>query len=195
MKDLSERDPIEVKNLDRYGFPALPWSRPRELLAHGTPRPEITFFLGTSRPDGRPHAAGIGALWLDGDLYFRSGPKRDDSGCDQPDHASPCGDRVSGDVVPRCGPTSPASGRARSSRWSRTRARKQRSWLSGSKRPGSVTGLGPGARSTSARAPAARARSLLRLPPRTQMRAVRQAPRSAPARRARASPRRSGGHS
>jgi pyridoxamine 5'-phosphate oxidase-like protein len=72
---LSETDPIEVKNLDRYGFPALPWSRPRELLAGGTPRPEITFFLGTPRPDGRPHAAGIGALWLDGDLYFSSGPK------------------------------------------------------------------------------------------------------------------------
>ncbi|WP_425456974.1 pyridoxamine 5'-phosphate oxidase family protein [Actinomadura hallensis] len=26
------------------------------------------------RPDGRPHAAGVGALWYDGDLYFTSGP-------------------------------------------------------------------------------------------------------------------------
>jgi hypothetical protein len=27
------------------------------------------------RPDGRPHAAGIGALRLDGDLYFPSRPR------------------------------------------------------------------------------------------------------------------------
>jgi hypothetical protein len=33
-----------------------------------------TFFLGTTGPDGRPHAQGVGAVWLDGDLYFVSGP-------------------------------------------------------------------------------------------------------------------------
>lgn len=69
------RDPIDTTNLDRYGFPALPWSRPRDILAAGPQGPEITFFLGTSRPDGRPHAAGIGAIWFDGDLYFTSGPE------------------------------------------------------------------------------------------------------------------------
>jgi hypothetical protein len=31
-------------------------------------------FLSTIRPDGRPHTAGIGALWYDGDLYFTSNP-------------------------------------------------------------------------------------------------------------------------
>jgi hypothetical protein len=36
--------------------------------------PSTTFFLGTVRPDGRPHAAGIGAVRRDGDLYFTSGP-------------------------------------------------------------------------------------------------------------------------
>ena len=71
---MTSAEPIEVTNLDRYGFPALPWSRPRDLLAAGSPQPGTPFFLGTSRPDGRPHAAGIGALWLDGDLYFTSGP-------------------------------------------------------------------------------------------------------------------------
>src|SRR5215470_4943220 len=71
---MTEREPVEVTNLDRYGFPALPWSRPRDLLAAGLPQPGTTFFLGTSRPDGRPHAAAIGALWRDGDLYFTSGP-------------------------------------------------------------------------------------------------------------------------
>lgn len=71
---MTERAPIETTNLDRYGNPALPWSRPRDLLAAGTPQADIAFFLGTVGPDGRPHAAGIGALWLDGDLYFTSSP-------------------------------------------------------------------------------------------------------------------------
>jgi hypothetical protein len=71
---MTDRPPVEVTNLDRYGDPALPWSRPRDLLAASTPKPTTPFFLGTSRPDGRPHAAGIGALWLDGNLYFTSGP-------------------------------------------------------------------------------------------------------------------------
>ena len=72
MTDLA---PVEVTNLDSYGFPPLPWSRPRDLLAAGPPQPGTPFFLGTCRPDGRPHAAGIGALWLDGDLYFTAGPQ------------------------------------------------------------------------------------------------------------------------
>lgn len=71
---MTHREPVEITNLDRYGNPVLPWSRPRDLLAAGTPRPDIPFFLGTTRPDGRPHAAGIGAMWCDGTLYFTSGP-------------------------------------------------------------------------------------------------------------------------
>src|SRR2546430_6265795 len=71
---MTDREPVEITNLDRYGSPALPWSRPRDLLASDTPRPDTPFFLGTSRPDGRPHAAGIGAVWDAGDLYFVSGP-------------------------------------------------------------------------------------------------------------------------
>src|SRR6266480_7872203 len=72
---MSDQAPIEVTNLDRYGSAALPWSRPHDLLAASPTQSDIAFFLGTSRPDGRPHAAGIGALWLDGDLYFTSGPE------------------------------------------------------------------------------------------------------------------------
>ena len=34
----------------------------------------LTWFLGTVRRDGRPHAAGVGALWHDGELYITSGP-------------------------------------------------------------------------------------------------------------------------
>ena len=71
---MTERVPVEEMNLDRYGFPSLPWSRPRDLLATSTPTPDVPFFLGTVGPDGRPSAAGIGAAWVDGNLYFTSGP-------------------------------------------------------------------------------------------------------------------------
>ena len=70
---MAERTPLETKNLDIYGNDPLPWSRPRDLLAAGIffGRPA---FLGTVRPDGTPHAAAVAALWLDGDVYFTSGP-------------------------------------------------------------------------------------------------------------------------
>ena len=71
----NDRDPAQSTNLDRYGHSALPWGRPRDLLAAGPLGPGTTFFLGTARPDGRPHAAGIGAVWMAGDLYFTIGPK------------------------------------------------------------------------------------------------------------------------
>jgi hypothetical protein len=70
---MTDREPVEVTKLDRYGDPELPWSRARDALATGPPGPKITFFLGTSRPDRRPHAAGVGALWDEGELYFTSG--------------------------------------------------------------------------------------------------------------------------
>lgn len=69
---MADRTPAEVTNLDRYGDPALDWNRAREALVAGPTGG--TFFLGTIGPDGRPHAAGVGAVWLDGDLYFVSGP-------------------------------------------------------------------------------------------------------------------------
>ena len=69
---MTEREPAETTNLDRYGNPALPWSRARDRLA--APSETDRFFLGTVGPDGRPHAAGVGALWCDGDLYVVSGP-------------------------------------------------------------------------------------------------------------------------
>jgi Pyridoxamine 5'-phosphate oxidase len=69
---MAEREPTDARNLDRYGSPALPWSRARDILA--VPSQTDRFFLGTVGPDGRPHAAGVGALWFDGDLYVVSGP-------------------------------------------------------------------------------------------------------------------------
>ncbi|MFL6140311.1 MAG: pyridoxamine 5'-phosphate oxidase family protein [Labedaea sp.] len=70
---MTEREPVEVTNLDRYGNAALPWSRPSEQFA-GATGPDLAYFLSTCGHDGRPHSTGIGALWDDGDLYFVSGP-------------------------------------------------------------------------------------------------------------------------
>jgi hypothetical protein len=70
---MADRAPVDVTNLDRYGSPALSWSRPHALLVAGPPQPGTPFFLGTARPDGRPHVAGVGVVWLDGDLCFTSG--------------------------------------------------------------------------------------------------------------------------
>lgn len=71
---MAGREPVEVTNLDRYDNPALPWARAEEALSVSMPSPAVTSFLGTVRPDGRPSAAGVGAVWLDGSLYFTSSP-------------------------------------------------------------------------------------------------------------------------
>jgi len=70
---MTAREPIETRNLDRYGNAALPWTRARELLDGLDPSAMITWFLGTTGASGRPHAAGVGAMWHDGELYFTSG--------------------------------------------------------------------------------------------------------------------------
>ncbi|WP_460391379.1 pyridoxamine 5'-phosphate oxidase family protein [Actinophytocola sediminis] len=67
-------EPTSTSNLDRYGSPALPWSRARDVLASDTPTADLTFFVATVRPDGRPHSAGVGAVWVDDALYFTGGP-------------------------------------------------------------------------------------------------------------------------
>ena len=67
-------DPSSTRNLDRYGHAELPWSRPRDILASDTPDADLTFFVATMRRNGRPHSAGVGAVWVDDALYFTSGP-------------------------------------------------------------------------------------------------------------------------
>lgn len=67
-------EPRETTNLDGYGNDALPWSRARAAAQAGATGPAITWFLGVIDPDGSPHAAGVGATWSEGKLYFVSGP-------------------------------------------------------------------------------------------------------------------------
>jgi general stress protein 26 len=71
---VTARTPTETIDLDIYGAGEMPWSRAVQALGTGALGPEVPCFLGTVRPDGRPHAAGVGVAQLDGDLYFTSGP-------------------------------------------------------------------------------------------------------------------------
>jgi hypothetical protein len=72
-EEMTDRRPTETASLDIYEGSVLPWSRARDMLVSGPKDPLAGFFLGTVRPDGRPDAAGVGAVWHDGDLYFTSG--------------------------------------------------------------------------------------------------------------------------
>ena len=65
---------MDQKNLDIYGHPPIPWSRVEHEL-EGDIGPNGRHFLATTRPDGRPHVAGVGALWESGKFYFVSGPE------------------------------------------------------------------------------------------------------------------------
>ena len=70
---------MEEKNLDIYGNPPIPWSRALEALEAETAKTgeaaaHKTWWLGTTGADGRPHSAGVGAMWADGKVYFVSGP-------------------------------------------------------------------------------------------------------------------------
>ena len=65
---------MDETNLDGYGNRPIPWSRAERQLKDATGDLAIHFFLTTVRPDGRPHVAGIGALWVDGRFWFVSGP-------------------------------------------------------------------------------------------------------------------------
>ena len=63
---------METKNLaDLYDLDPIPWSRALEALEAAEPKARC--FLATTRPDGRPHVAGVGALWDEGKVYFVSG--------------------------------------------------------------------------------------------------------------------------
>ena len=77
---MTAHDPIDAARIDTYDLPAIDWSHVREQLetgwrSQGSGAPDArTFWLATVRPDGRPHATAVGALWVDDRLFFTSGP-------------------------------------------------------------------------------------------------------------------------
>ena len=80
---MTDVEPFEAVDLNHDGHAVGPdsagpgellsWARARRAI-EGAVDPTGAMFLGTTRLDGRPHSAGIGALWHDGDFYFISGP-------------------------------------------------------------------------------------------------------------------------
>ncbi|MFN8518068.1 MAG: pyridoxamine 5'-phosphate oxidase family protein [Chloroflexota bacterium] len=71
---MAGRQPRETRNLDTYGNPPLEWERVRRALEQTVSGESITWFLGVTGPDGTPHAAGVGAVWVDDQAYLVSGP-------------------------------------------------------------------------------------------------------------------------
>lgn len=63
---------VTQKNLDIYGEKPIPWSRALEQLDAGF---DGTCWLATTRHDGRPHVAGIGALWKEGKFCIVTGAR------------------------------------------------------------------------------------------------------------------------
>lgn len=72
---MSTREPTSAANLDK-ALPTepLPWRRAGDLLDGGA-LADAASFLGTVRPDGRPHSARVGAAWHDGHVYFQTGQR------------------------------------------------------------------------------------------------------------------------
>jgi hypothetical protein len=65
---------MQIKNLDIYGNAPLEWDRIATQLFSAPDRYRAVF-LGTVRPDGRPHSAGVGAAGHDGHMYVVTGAK------------------------------------------------------------------------------------------------------------------------
>ncbi len=62
---------MDTQNLDIYGSAPLAWTRVLGQLEASDSKG--SYWLATTRPDGRPHVAGVGAVWVDGKFYFVSG--------------------------------------------------------------------------------------------------------------------------
>jgi hypothetical protein len=66
--------PTSTVNLDQYGDQTIPWDSVAERLGESTSGKDIFTVLGTVTPAGRPHAAPVGAMWIDGAWYIVTGP-------------------------------------------------------------------------------------------------------------------------
>ena len=68
---------MHEQNLDIYGHDPIPWSRALQQLEAqaGEEGGGRTYWLATAAPDGSPHLAAVGALWVDDQFYFTSGER------------------------------------------------------------------------------------------------------------------------
>jgi pyridoxine/pyridoxamine 5'-phosphate oxidase len=67
---------MKVKNLaGLYQLKPLEWERAVRQLEDVSTDQKRTCWLATVDPDGKPHLTGVGALWVDGKMYFTSGAR------------------------------------------------------------------------------------------------------------------------
>jgi hypothetical protein len=73
---MTELKPLKTKNLDaQYGTVTLEWELVEAAIAATKAGPGRSWFLGTVRPDGRPHSAAFGHVWHEGAIYFTTHPQ------------------------------------------------------------------------------------------------------------------------
>jgi hypothetical protein len=79
---MAQREPTARNLADLYDLPLVDWADVRRVLeaqltqAPGSGGPDHhTFFLSTVDVDGRPHVAGVGAMWVSGRYYFSGSPR------------------------------------------------------------------------------------------------------------------------
>lgn len=69
--------PRQTRNLDGYGNEPLEWQRVVDALARTQQLPVSDsashYWIGTTRPDGRPHVMGAGIVWDGNHFYLVSG--------------------------------------------------------------------------------------------------------------------------
>lgn len=62
---MADREPVAEQSLIADDTTPTPWAEARGHLERGS-----TYWLATVRPDGRPHAVPVLAVWADGALHF-----------------------------------------------------------------------------------------------------------------------------
>ena len=68
---MAAQEPVAESMLTAEGATPTPWAEALTRLEN--PQGEITHWLATVRPDGRPHVVPVGAVWVDGAMYFTTG--------------------------------------------------------------------------------------------------------------------------
>ena len=68
---MADREPVAElhQQFSSDGATVTPWAEARQRLE----KAEV-FWLSTVRPDGRPHVTPMVSVWMDGALYFSTGP-------------------------------------------------------------------------------------------------------------------------
>ena len=69
---MTDRKPIEAKNISGYGGGPIEWETVRDIIVKPKGA-DMVCYIGTVRPNSVPHVAGIGAILFEDDFYFTTG--------------------------------------------------------------------------------------------------------------------------